>query len=348
MLKRILSLILSGVLLLQVSCFYAAAESSSINENTERMSNTFKNYESDFCSAYPKNACKNTVDVNCAKRRMYRAIREAEISDNVFDDVGVGRNCETDLYSWKYDGVTELVDTFDLWINDNNKKAHKKRFIGQFIGNVKKFLNTTDEDSEIIIRKIINDSEYKKILELTEKDIKDWIKEIQAEEKKLKNKFSSNWLTGLGTVFGGGISWGATAAITGTLLAPAALPFGIAGLALGAVAGKYLGNYCGKETEESEFSEKSAEEARKHEIRLNVYSSGIEKLFHSIQRKEYEGNDLVTAQFNFNQYSPSAFIKFINLGLDTGNKDVNKIFETFSNTLSSRLMDKYNLRKEEI
>jgi len=347
MLKRIFSLILSGVLLLQVSCFYAAAESSSINEDTERMSNTFKNYESDFCSAYPKNRCGNTVDVNCAQNEMYRRITESNSAKTVFEKLKVGDNCETDLHFWKYDGVMDLIDTFNLWINDNNKQAHKKRFIGQFIGNVKNFLNTTDEDSEIIIRKIINDSEYKKILELTEKDIKDWIKEIQAEEKKLKNKFSSNWLTGLGTVFGGGISWGATAAITGTLLAPAALPFGIAGLALGAVAGKYLGNYCGKETEESEFSEKSADEARQHEIRLNVYSSGIEKLFHSVQRKKHIGNDLITAEFNFNPYSQSAFIDYANLGLKPSKEDVNKTFESLSNSLS-KLMDKFNLNKEEI
>ena len=72
MLKKIISLILAGVLLLQVSCFYAAAESSSINENTEKMSSTFKDRESDYCSDYGRNNCSKTVDVSCAKRRMYK------------------------------------------------------------------------------------------------------------------------------------------------------------------------------------------------------------------------------------------------------------------------------------
>ncbi len=343
--KKIISLILSGVLSLQVGNFLTIANSYDGNEKTEKIEHIFENKEEDFCSAYPKNQCGNTVDVNCALNKGFRDLEES--GTPFTDSKGIGPNCQSSLYLWRYNALEGLAKTFYDWINDENKDENKNRFINEFIGNTKKIFNTTNSDAAKIVNEWIQKSKYTKNIEVTKEDIEKWIKEMNDEEKIFENKWSSNWLASIGGIFGASTGWGITAWVAGTIFPPAAIPFGIAAGALGAVSGKYLGYSHGREAEEAQYRKKHIEEAKKHNIRLNVYSSGMEKIFHSIQRKEHIDNNLLVAMFNFDEYNHEARTFFVKKGTDSKNLNITKIFENLSNKLS-KLMDKYNLDKEEI
>ena len=366
MLKRILSLILSVVLLLQVSSFTTIANKFDDDQNVEKMDHILKIREEDYCSAYPKNICGNTVDVNCARKELYRDILESDVNAENFESLDIENKCEAAIYAWKYSGLTSLAKTFNDWINANNKQENKNYFISEFILNTKKLLNKTSEDSAEIVKRLLKKSRYTKNLEITEDDINEWKEKAVGKKETVKNEVKSESDTGpiltggaVGSVAGATIGWGihgyfaakAAATLATTIAAPALAPFVAAGGIVAGLTGLYVGNYWGKEKKTAEkltkIAKKARKKARENEKRLNVYSLAIENIFNSIRRKEYLNNNILETRLDFNKHRPSAFINFINLSMQTKNGDVSKIFENLSNSLS-KLIDKFNLNKEEL
>ena len=362
MLKRILSLILSVVLLLQVSSFTTIANKFDDDQNVEKMDHILKIREDDYCSAYPKNICGNTVDVGCARKELYRNILESNINTDIFENVDIGNKCEAAIYAWKYSGLTSLANTFNKWINTNNKDENKHRYFSEFVLNTKKLLNKTSEDSAEIVKRFLKKSRYTKELGITENEIDKWKKEITDRVDIIPKKVESDTksiVTGgtAGLVLGGITGWGihgyfaakAAATLATAAAAPALAPFVAAGGVVAGLTGLYVGNYWGKEKKTAqrlaEIAEEELEEAHKNEIHLDVYSYAIENIFNSIQREEYLNNNILEARLDFNKHRPSAFIKFMNLSTQTVDCNVSKIFENLSNSLS-KLIDKFNLNKE--
>ena len=347
MFKKIICLVLSGFLFMQINGFFVFAQ------NPERMDlkslgQPAKKVEVDRCSAYPKNECGQTVDVNCAIRKAYQEILENP-NEKSYEFKEIGNKCKTDLYFWKYDGLGDLASTFNDWIIDTNKEEKRNQFIGKFIGETEKVFNlNSTQEAAAIVNQWVQNSRYTKNIEITKKDIEDWITQANSEESNYQNVLSSNEIGTLGAVAGGATGWGVGAYLAGAAFASSVIPFAVAGGAILGIGCKFVGLYYGKEAKISEKSAEHFKNSIEQKVRLNVYSHAIERIFHSVRRKEYVGNDILMAKLYFNEDNrPDARVSFKKLGLNKTNQNITQIFNDLSRTLVE-LMYKYNLNKEEL
>ena len=346
MYRKIISLVLSFTILF-IESYPSFAQGVNIPNNYVENSDGTSSYEdeeySDYCENYPKNKFGQTSDVDCAVRikiKQFRANKEpsTELSQ-------VGPNGETDVYLWKYVGLSQVTKAFNDLLVNSYKDGNKNKFIEDFISHTNNFFNISSIESAAIAKKWVEKSKYSKIAGFTQKDIENWAKDLLKEliinrEKVKDNSFKKGFLCG-------GTGFFATV-ITLVKIAGAAL---LGATGVGCIVGTLfgLGGYFWGKADVAEEIGKQTREARKqadmYDLRAGVYYSALEYILDSIKEKEWVGNDLLVAKLNFNKDRRRALVDFRSVGIEN---IPNWDFEIFFGNLSRKLSELTNKYKEEL
>ncbi len=346
MYKKFLSLILSFIILLEGGNLSFAQGVNIPNNYVENKDGT-SSYEdeeySNYCENYPKNKFGQTADVDCALKNKIKHFRvDKEPSTEISQ---IGPLGETDVYLWKYIGLSQLTKTFgDLLVN-SYKDGNKNKFVEEFISQTHDFFNISSVESTAIANNWVKTSKYSKAAGLTQEDVEKWAKQMLKELITNREKIKDNsFMKGF---FCGGAGFFA-ALIMLIKIAGIAL-FGATGI--GAVIGVLsgLGGYfwgkSGVDKELEKRTREAREQADMYDLRAGVYSSALDYILDSIKEKEWVGNDLLVAKLNFNKDRRHALVDFRNVKV----KNVpNWDFEAFFGNLSQKLSKLINKYKEEL
>ena len=182
MYRKIISLVLSFTILF-IESYPSFAQGVNIPNNYVENSDGTSSYEneeySDYCENYPKNKFGQISDVDCAvmiKIKQFRANKEpsTELSQ-------VGPNGETDVYLWKYVGLSQVTKAFNDLLVNSYKDRNKNKFIEEFISQTNNFFNISSIESAAIAKKWVEKSKYSKVAGFTQKDIENWTKDLLKE-----------------------------------------------------------------------------------------------------------------------------------------------------------------------
>ena len=152
--KKILNLILSGVLLLQFSCF------SIFTVSTYSFSVGTHPAWRDVCKDYPKNQYNQTVDTNCA---FFQLLNDQRVTDgrSSGEKTRIGPNGEHEIKMWHIDQIKGLGKEFANLILARNKEAQKDEYIRSLSDTTNNFLMlNSEEEADRVTSKLLENSPY--------------------------------------------------------------------------------------------------------------------------------------------------------------------------------------------
>ncbi len=204
MYKKIISLGMSFLMLFEICTVNTFAKGGDGDFKSVEDRNTEKERHNFYCESSPKNECGRPEDVECV------------IEDALADFVtkakatlplnGIGEKCETDVYLWKYNGLTGLVSSFEKWLRNAKKRSVKGQFVANFIQETDKLFSLkSKEDAVEIINRWVKDSNYSKpFIDSIRDDLKDWVKKCKAYENDVSADVGEMLLGGsIGAAMGG-------------------------------------------------------------------------------------------------------------------------------------------------
>ena len=173
--KKIISLILSGVLLSQISCLSTMAGTA--DENIE------KPY--DICDGFPKNAFGQTTDIDCALLKLTLA-QKTHKGTRPGAAYHVGPTGEHELYLWNGDQIFGLGKIFKQWIHEPLREGEKHKLRGDLI-----YEKIFGENSTTLANRMANDVvsnlNYFKDFKIEPAEVEKWIKDFLEGQKYQHN-----------------------------------------------------------------------------------------------------------------------------------------------------------------
>ncbi len=283
--KKILNLILSGVLLLQFSCF------SIFTVSTYSFSVGTHPAWRDVCKDYPKNQYNQTVDTNCA---FFQLLNDQRVTDgrSSGEKTRIGPNGEHEIKMWHIDQIKGLGKEFANLILARNKEAQKDEYIRSLSDTTNNFLMlNSEEEADRVTSKLLENSPYFKNKGATTSKIEDWKKSVfsdafitsakiedwkKAHEDLVEEYWDKecNWFQ------------------------------------------KIFSPLCRKKVNKK-IKQEFGIKARKQEIKANVYSSTMDQVIYALLYDNYEGKDTLVAQLDFSDDNYNAKVYFTDIGLES-------------------------------
>lgn len=294
--KKILSLILAGVLLLQASCFFTFAG----NADEIDIDDDANPPMVDYCKNYPKNKYGQTVDIDCATLSLITILKAH--NGNAGNEINhVGPTGEQKINIWSYDKIESLFDDFRGWLTTAKENFIKSTTIGSILDSLKKIFNfDSQEQAAPILKDFLKKNN---IYNFSDDDIEKNLYEYLEEIWSLKYDQEEAAKTNIG-FWKKHSKW--------NLLFPLSIPC----LA--------IGDWIDEKNAKKEFlankRKEYIDEALRNRRKNKACSLGLEKIIHSIYRKDWEGNDALVVIFNFGKDDNDAKVYFTNIGIGNSKK----------------------------
>ena len=279
MLKRLLSLALAGVLLLQTgnTCTFAY--------NKDEFDATGSSAKVDYCKNFPKNQYGQTVDIDCAFTQLLHN-QKASGGSSPGQAIKIGPNGDHEIRMWHKEHILTLENTLKNWIKTSYKNVIKYSFIGSLIEKTNEILslNSTVLAAEVAKKWLVT-SKYFNEINITPTDIEEWEDDYIERPKFKTNKTDYDECKFLYS-----IRYFCKKNFQKKLDAE-------------------------KDVFYESFRQEQARNRREGAARAKAYSSLMEQIFTSILKKGYEGKDTLVAILNLNENNYEAQAYFTNIGL---------------------------------
>lgn len=311
--KKLLSLALAGILLLQTGniCIFAYNQAEfDITKEPEMV---------DYCKNFPKNKYGETVNINCAFRQLM-IDKKANNGREPGIATHVGPNGDHEVRIWNKDQIQEFANEFKNLILKRTKNSLKHEFIGNLIDATNSLLslNSTNLVAEVT-KKLATKSALFLNEGITPEEVESW-----KEDYKVLDKYTPN-ITYWGTY---GI-WG---------ICPICL---------------YDFIQRKKQLEAAfweSLRRKQLQQAQEEKIKAEVYFSVVDQVIQSILNKRYVGKDSLVANLDFSKDNYRAQTYFTDIGLSRKicAQDVEPINNYIEASSKGRVKTKSNEKKEEL
>ena len=279
MLKKVISLALAGVLLLQTgnTCTFAY--------NKDEFDVTKEPRKIDYCKDFPKNQHGQTVDIDCAFTQLLHD-QKASNGRSPGQAIKVGPNGDHEIRMWHKEHILTLENTLKNWVKTSHKNVIKYSFIGNLIEKTNEILslNSTVLAAEVAKKWVVT-SQYFNEIKITSDDIEEW-----EDEYIERPKFKTNKTDYDECKFFYPIRYFCKKSFQKKLDAE-------------------------KDAFYETFRQEQARNRREGAARVKAYSLLMEQIFTSILKKGYEGKDTLVAILNLNENNYEAQAYFTNIGL---------------------------------
>ena len=286
--KKILSLILSGVLLSQISYFGTFTFSTygfKTGTYTERV---------DLCKNFPKNQYNQTVNTNCA---FWQLMADQRVTNGASSEAvkQIGPNGDHELCFWHVDQLKSFADELVESISLRNRESERSNYIKKLTNTAKSFLslNSTDEAASITNR-LLAKFPFFRPKGATSSDVAKW-KENASPTLRVDSNDIETWKTEheqMVEKYKNDLCWW----------------------------------FNRKSTCEEKVNKAIAKElnhdARDQEIKSNVETSTLYQAICAMARGDFEGKDTLVAEKDFSDNNYKAKVYFTNIGLK--NQNINR------------------------